>query len=44
MHTLKGQKISGKQPNATSLTLRKTRTNKTQIKQKEGNNKNKGQN
>jgi hypothetical protein len=36
------RKISNKWPNATSQTPRKTRTTKTQIKQKERNNKNKG--
>jgi hypothetical protein len=41
---LKQRKISNKQPNAASQTLRKTRTSKTQNKHKERNNKNKGQN
>jgi hypothetical protein len=36
------RKISNKQPNATSQTLRKTRINKTPNKQKYRNNKNKG--
>jgi hypothetical protein len=44
VHISKGHKISNQSPNATSQTPRKTRINKTQIKQKEISNKNKGQN
>jgi hypothetical protein len=39
VHILKGQ-ISNKLPNDTSQTPKKTRTSKTQIKQKERNNNN----
>jgi hypothetical protein len=42
VHILKGQKDLNKQPNATSQTPRKTRTSKTQIKQKGKHNKVKG--